>query len=207
MAMLPGLSSQPLLAKKAGLSQSTIGRIIRGEVNPSAENLKRIADAFGFEVGSLFIEHDMIANLVDARRRGLEQRFVNATEVSSVSVMGDLEFDAMNEKFTLSLKEGRGSVIGVEVDDGYALRMMGDVPGVHSHQYLVLERTGLPAFSDLCILESVDGTLGLYEYLHEQGESYSLEEAGTRYRTTIPQQDVKYIHGVVAVLSSRQWRP
>lgn len=52
------LSSQTQLAEKTGLSQSTIGRILRGEVNPSAVALQTIASKFNVEVGDLLLPTD-----------------------------------------------------------------------------------------------------------------------------------------------------
>lgn len=47
MRQTPGLESQPKLAKKSGVGQTTIGRILRAEVDPGAEKLDLIARAFG----------------------------------------------------------------------------------------------------------------------------------------------------------------
>ena len=49
------LPSQPALAKRTGVAQSTIGRILRGEVNPAAETLRKIADAFEVNVDALYL--------------------------------------------------------------------------------------------------------------------------------------------------------
>lgn len=43
------------------MSQSSIGRILRGEVNPSAAALNRIAEEFEVDVGDLYLEHDVFA--------------------------------------------------------------------------------------------------------------------------------------------------
>lgn len=50
----PELNSQPLLAKKSQVGQTTIGRIVRGEVDPQASNLRKICAAFNIDVGALF---------------------------------------------------------------------------------------------------------------------------------------------------------
>jgi len=50
------LRTQAALAKRAGLAQTTIGRIRRAEVDTSADNLRRIADALGLEVGHFYDE-------------------------------------------------------------------------------------------------------------------------------------------------------
>ncbi len=53
MASSKELKTQTALAKKAGVAQSTIGRILRGEVNPQSGNLERIAKAFGMSLATL----------------------------------------------------------------------------------------------------------------------------------------------------------
>ena len=56
MKQNPHLGTQMTLAKKTGIGQTTIGRIRRGEVNATAENLRAIADAFDVPVGYLYGE-------------------------------------------------------------------------------------------------------------------------------------------------------
>jgi len=47
------LKTQTPLARKSGVAQSTIGRILRAEVNPQSGNLERIAKAFGVSLAKL----------------------------------------------------------------------------------------------------------------------------------------------------------
>lgn len=47
------LRTQTALARKSGVTQSTIGRLLRGEVSPQSENLERIALAFGMAYSEL----------------------------------------------------------------------------------------------------------------------------------------------------------
>ena len=47
------LGTQTALAKMSGVAQSTIGRILRGEVNPQSGNLERIARAFNLSLAEL----------------------------------------------------------------------------------------------------------------------------------------------------------
>lgn len=61
------LGSQPALAKRTGVAQSTIGRILRGETNASGENLRKIADAFGVDVGTLYYGQE---HFLEAMRSG-----------------------------------------------------------------------------------------------------------------------------------------
>jgi SOS-response transcriptional repressor LexA len=53
MASRDDLRSQGALAKKSGVAQSTIGRILRREVNPQSGNLERIAKAFRMSLAEL----------------------------------------------------------------------------------------------------------------------------------------------------------
>ncbi len=59
MKQNPHLGTQMKLANKTGIGQTTIGRIRRGEVNATAENLRAIADAFGVPVGFLYGEESI----------------------------------------------------------------------------------------------------------------------------------------------------
>lgn len=53
MATIPDLGTQQRIATKAGLGQTTVGRILRGEVSPNSGNLRKVADAFNVDVGYL----------------------------------------------------------------------------------------------------------------------------------------------------------
>ena len=53
MASRRDLKTQAALAKKSGVAQSTIGRILRGEVNPQSGNLEQIARAFSMSLARL----------------------------------------------------------------------------------------------------------------------------------------------------------
>ncbi|MFL6603985.1 MAG: LexA family protein [Steroidobacteraceae bacterium] len=53
MASSRHLKTQTALAKKSGVAQSTIGRILRRQVNPQSENLERLAKSFGMSYSTL----------------------------------------------------------------------------------------------------------------------------------------------------------
>lgn len=65
-----GLKSQMQVAKHTGLSQSSIGRILRGEANPSAAALNSIATTFGVGIGDLYLPPSEFA----ARHMSEDQR-------------------------------------------------------------------------------------------------------------------------------------
>jgi SOS-response transcriptional repressor LexA len=58
MASVPSLSTQQKIAARTGIGQSTIGRIRRGEVNATLDNVKRIATAFNVQISYLYGETD-----------------------------------------------------------------------------------------------------------------------------------------------------
>src|SRR6201996_8206015 len=47
------LRTQTALARISGVAQSTIGRILRGEVDPQSDNLERLAKSFGMTYSTL----------------------------------------------------------------------------------------------------------------------------------------------------------
>lgn len=56
MKATPALGTQVKLAHKSGVGQTTIGRVRRGEVDASADNIRKIAGAFGVPAGYLYGE-------------------------------------------------------------------------------------------------------------------------------------------------------
>lgn len=59
MEAFPHLGTQRAVAAKTGIASSTIGRIRRGDVNATADNLRAIAAAFGVPVSFLYDETDV----------------------------------------------------------------------------------------------------------------------------------------------------
>lgn len=66
MNSYPHLGTQMKLAKKTGIGQTTIGRIRRGEVNATAENLRAIATAFDVPVGFFFDDEPYMSSIGEA---------------------------------------------------------------------------------------------------------------------------------------------
>lgn len=67
------LKTQTALARKSGVAQSTIGRIIRGEVDPQSGNLQRLARALGMPLTALTRmaeDEEVQAGPVSVRVRG-----------------------------------------------------------------------------------------------------------------------------------------
>jgi transcriptional regulator with XRE-family HTH domain len=212
MTSQAGLHSQPLLAKKSGVSQSTIGRIIRGEVNPSADNIKRIADALGVDVTSLYVDLDALGltEVRQERMRSLETRFVHRKS-GKTFLEWDLHVKEDSERGRrIELKESvrKGFVIG-EVDDGYAVQMLDDIDdrGRAYGAFLLVERAGTPAYRDLCLVRMKDGATFIHEFQSSDDPDDYFFNSMLGQSITVPQAQVEWIHGVVAIASSRQWRP
>lgn len=58
MSLRPHLNTQVKLAAKAGVAQSTVGRILRGEVSPLLSHVESVAAAFGVTVTSLLTDEN-----------------------------------------------------------------------------------------------------------------------------------------------------
>ncbi|WKZ84195.1 helix-turn-helix domain-containing protein [Ralstonia pickettii] len=74
MEAFPPLGTQQKLAKRTGIGQTTIGRIRRGEVNATADNIKRIAEAFSVPVSYLYGETDVSGLTEEEQNQLMEQR-------------------------------------------------------------------------------------------------------------------------------------
>jgi transcriptional regulator with XRE-family HTH domain len=72
MQSRPDLSTQQALARRSGVAQSTIGRILRGEVDPQADSLHRMAAALGIPIGRLFNQAQAASNQLPRERNGGE---------------------------------------------------------------------------------------------------------------------------------------
>lgn len=60
------LQSQAALARRTGIAQSTIGRLVRGETNVSSANLRTLADALGVAVDTLYMPPEEFRRRLDA---------------------------------------------------------------------------------------------------------------------------------------------
>jgi SOS-response transcriptional repressor LexA len=69
MEAFPLLGTQRAVAAKTGIASSTIGRIRRGDVNATAENMRAIAAAFGVPVSFLYDETDVHGLTKEERAR------------------------------------------------------------------------------------------------------------------------------------------
>lgn len=107
MEAFPDLGTQMKLAKRTGIGQTTIGRIRRGEVNATADNLQRIAAAFGMPVGFLYDETDFA---------GLDEKSKHAW-ANTLLEEGAQEF-AMLRRLDVKASAGDGNLVFMETDKG-----------------------------------------------------------------------------------------
>ena len=72
------LRTQIGLARKSGVAQSTMGRILRGEVNPATDHLQRLAEALKIPLATLLdgpqpeaaqVVNEILANIELGRRK------------------------------------------------------------------------------------------------------------------------------------------
>ncbi|MFZ3120054.1 MAG: helix-turn-helix transcriptional regulator [Variovorax sp.] len=204
MALTPELGSQAAVAARAGLAQSTIGRILRGEVKVNATNLQKLAHTFGVTTDVLLQDHESSFPLRDARHRYQEPRFARG-DLPSIPVSGELEIRVADVE--IRAMENAGTIVGVAVDDGYVLRVhTGGVLGLYPGVFLVFERQGMPAGWDLCLIQMMDGTRRLARYVDTEGDVHVLQDARSEQEFSVPKSQVASMHGAVAIASTRQHR-
>lgn len=69
MERQPGVDTQPGLAKRAGIAQSQVSRIIRGEIGVGLDILGALADALGMDPWELLLDEE-------ATRRNVLERIL-----------------------------------------------------------------------------------------------------------------------------------
>jgi hypothetical protein len=209
----PDKPSQQVFGERFEIgNQSAVGQFLRGAVPLSMKaavgfakglqcNLADISPRLALEIveGSRLISGEPIAHNKEFGGRG--GSIVGIQVVGDASIQGD--------QLHIEYMDDGGYVVGSGIQDGYALRVRGDGgnPAIKDGQYLVVEREGNPVFSDYCIVETEDGRTLLAEFLAERADSYAFETVGGSTRLTLSKDDVKELDGVIAVVSSRRWRP
>lgn len=124
MSIRKDLNTQGALAKRSGVAQSTIGRILRGEVNPQSGNLELIARTFGLSLSQLAEmaqEGELATEPIDTVIRGERSSLVALISwVQAGSVGESLENPAIRdaeEWMARPLRSGVGT---------FALRVRGE---------------------------------------------------------------------------------
>src|SRR5260364_277907 len=87
MAERPDLNTQIKVAKKSGIGQTTVGRILRNEVSATADNIEAIACAFGLSVGELLSTQTNVG----------EPRHINSRERMLFDLFASLSRDEQNK--------------------------------------------------------------------------------------------------------------
>lgn len=128
------------------------------------------------------------------------------SKFACVPVIGGVQVDLDDWRVDPAL--GSGYVQGAEVQDGYAVRIVGSARdrSLRDGQYLVMERGGIPHFSDFCILETRSGVQKLVELLGSKDGRLTFEEVVTGNRLTRDEGDLGRVERVVAVFSGSRWQ-
>lgn len=215
MALTPELGTQSAVAAKSGLAQSTVGRIIKGQVSVHGTNLQKLALAFGVTTDQLLQDHESAFWLRDARNRRNQPHY-NKAAPAVIPVSGDLYIKIEDEEgledsqSSIELREASngGVLVDFSVNDGYALRVCTGVPeALYAETFLVIERQGMPAAWDLCLVHMMNGSRHLLRYIDTENEQHLFHVARTNRPRWLRRSQVVSMHGVVGILSSRQWRP
>lgn len=130
---------------------------------------------------------------------------ITGSEVAHVAVSGGVQVDL--DEWRLDPALGSGYVLGVEVRDGYAVRVVGSARdrSLRDGQYLIVEREGRPQFGDFCILETRPGVQKLVEVLGSKDGRMTFEELVSGNRLTRNESDLGRVECVVAVFSGSRW--
>lgn len=85
MTLKTGPTSQLALAKKSGIAQATIGRILRGETSATIETLSDLAKAYGLQGWQLMVagmdpNNPPVLQAVSKEERQLYERLKAAVE-------------------------------------------------------------------------------------------------------------------------------
>lgn len=140
------LRNQTQVAAKVGMSQSSIGRILRGEVNPSAAALSRIAEAFEVEVGDLYLDHNVFAG----KHMSEHTRSLNEFKKASDNFFGTIDRIAQGMVPLITWEQAKSNK--VPKDTKWVT-----CPAPHSLQTYALDVKGLSMFDPASSMSFQEG--------------------------------------------------
>jgi transcriptional regulator with XRE-family HTH domain len=73
MEVRPDLDTQIKLAAVTGMSQTTVGRILKSRVSPTLEHVAQIAAAFGLSIAQIFAQDTERYSEINYDRKGYSQ--------------------------------------------------------------------------------------------------------------------------------------
>lgn len=196
--------SQPALAAKSGVQQTTIGRILRGAASPMADTLKLMAEALDCDMGLLYLPPEQFQELLES---GRSMRF----DISALGGGGPAgTFDLVgtgalvDDSFVVRkfLPEERVRIQTGFDDPVYGLRVRGDggAPVLKAGQILVLQDDGPLQPGDLAVFTFTNGAALLKELLYEQAGIFATASVTNGARATLEKSEIEKTSVVVAVL-------
>lgn len=198
--------SEGELARRSGVSQPTIHRIITGESqDPRQTNVEKIAKAIA--VSAHWLRHggpdDHTAKHPPlAYGQNVEPGPEIVSPFRSIKIVGTAQMG--NEGYWYSLDEGDGVVDVPSRDPGaYALRLRGDsmAPAIRSGWIAVCEPNHSWVPGEYVMIRLVDGESMVKELLYANDREVSVMSVNDAFgRRTIPVEQIETIHYVGAIL-------
>jgi transcriptional regulator with XRE-family HTH domain len=214
-----GITSQPSLQKLSGVGQSTISRILRGEVTPQADNLRALADALGCDMDLLYMPHRAFMHRLEAKmpmrlppdsHAPTGTRFDIEVLNSGVIVMGESQLNE-NDVQTNEIRPPAdpGVVAGAGGYGRYAVRAVGDAmaPVIKDGQFLIIEEDVPVVPGDMALFRMVDERTLLRELLRETESAFHVDSIKHGVRQTLHKHDVLDKRLIAAILPASRWRP
>lgn len=203
------LSSQPKIAARTGLAQSTVGRTIRGDSNASSHNLKLIAEAFGVDVDTLFLDEDAFARALNVPQA---QKSANVLEL-----MGAVPLRATRNVPVVGTTQGgppdriwleTGHPVGhsdlfleVATSDphAYGLRVVGDsmAPRIMEGEWIVIEPSVECHPGDEVVVRTLEGEVMVKVFAAKHEDTIYLDSVNQSFkRITKTLAELDFMHYV-----------
>jgi phage repressor protein C with HTH and peptisase S24 domain len=198
--------SEGELARRSGVSQPTIHRIITGESNdPRQTNVEKIAKALG--VTAHWLRHGGPEDHAVKEKASAYEQNVGpgpdiVTPFRAIKIVGTAQMGS--EGYWYALDEGDGTVDVPSRDPGaYALRLRGDsmAPAIRSGWIAVCEPNHSWVPGEYVMIRLVDGESMVKELLFANDTEVSVMSVNDAFgRRTIPVEQIETIHYVGAIL-------
>jgi phage repressor protein C with HTH and peptisase S24 domain len=198
--------SEGELARRSGVSQPTIHRIITGESHdPRQSNVEKIAKALGKTAHWLRHggpEDHAVQEQLASYEQHVEPGPDIVTPFRPIKIVGTAQMGS--EGYWYALDEGDGTVDVPSRDPGaYALRLRGDsmAPAIRSGWIAVCEPNHSWVPGEYVMIRLVDGESMVKELLFANDTEVSVMSVNDAFgRRTIPVEQIEAIHYVGAIL-------
>lgn len=204
--------SENELARRSGVTQPTIHRIITGESqDPRQANVEKIAKALGVTAQWLRHGGSSEAGTKEARS-AYEQNVEPGPEIVSpyreIKILGTAQMGT--EGYWYALSEADGVVDVPSHDPGaYALRLKGDsmAPAIRSGWIAIVEPNHRLVPLEYVMIQLQDGECMLKELLQATDEEVVVQSVNEQFgRRTIPTDQIETIHYVGHIVAPSKVR-